>query len=163
MQTVRLRARTIGTLIGVLAAAGIPLAAPASSAGQSYNFTYGAGTHAHLWVASESVQEGGTCTIDTNYAVTQSNFLGNRTDSAAFAVSQLPVVNGALAVTWHAAVPATQNKLLLRFVAMPNCVTKAVYPNVSAGPATPVAVPAGSTYLIVSATEGTGQPQFTFG
>jgi hypothetical protein len=162
MQTVRLRAITVSSLIGVLALAGIQLAGPAASASQSYNFTYGAGTHAHLWVASESVQEGGTCTIDTNYAVTQSNFMGNRTDSSVFPVSALPVNNGSLQVSWHAAIPATQNKLMLRFVKMPNCVTGAVYLSVpTAG--TPVGVPAGSTYLVVSATEGTGQPTFSFG
>jgi hypothetical protein len=160
---VKPRAIAAATLLAVVTGIGLPAPGPAATG--SYTITAGAGTHAHLWVTSKAPPDG-TCTIDTDYTATKQPFVGivinNLGDSAVFKVSELPVANSRLQVTWHTNVTALATfKLLLRFVKA-GCATGVEYLNVPVGTST-WPVPAGSVYLVVSATEGAGQPSFAFG
>lgn len=153
--------RTSLALTGMAIALTAALTLPgAASAGHRYDFAYGGGKQARMWLSSQ--WNPGTCTIDSDaYFVEQAPQL-NTVDSVVLSPVRLGLAGRRLVpVSWGAGtVPPGGAQLLIRFVdtvgtGCPNRVVTLPTPG-----AFSIDVPTGYDLMVVTATEGTVQPWF---
>jgi hypothetical protein len=148
----------IGTLaaIALVAATSLSNAGPANAATR-YDWAVGAGKEAREWVDAGQY----ICTVSLDYAVVQSAAQANQGDAVVLRTSDLhPDSNGVAHITWGAGQPLTAKQLFVRFAKPIGCFPQDV---TIPGPATNYAVPIppGTSFVVVSASEGTVQPWFS--
>lgn len=134
-----------------------------SQAASRYEFAYGGGAQARMWISSQ--WNPGTCTIDSDYYLTQQAPQVNQVDSVVLSPSRLGLSGRVVSLSWGATfVPPNGAQLKVRFVRTggsnpPGCPRDDL---TLGGPGTyAIAMPTNASFMVVTATEGTAQVWFT--